>query len=169
MPPGGLTYVNEPTPGLSSLPASCDGLSSMSGRMPIVDASVQETNAWLKAIARELGGGEKQDAYAAARAVLQSLRDHLPPQAALTFAGELPLALRGALVENWQLGAPPLRNDPGHTFAEDVGARLGAFFVTDAEGAARAVLAVIDRKVPRSVLERTLDQLPPGMLPFGRA
>ena len=80
----------------------------MPGRLTIVDASVQETNAWLKAVSRELGGGEKHDAYAAVRAVLQALRDRLPPQAALIFAGELPLTLRGTFVENWRIGAPPL-------------------------------------------------------------
>ncbi len=137
----------------------------MPGRLTIVDASVQETNAWLKAVSRELGGGEKHDAYAAVRAVLQALRDRLPPQAALIFAGELPLTLRGTFVENWRIGAPPLRNNPGDTFADDVGARLGPFFVADAEGAMRAVVEVIRRRVPRNAMERMVELLPPGAWP----
>lgn len=74
----------------------------MSVGLAVFDTTIQDTNLWLKAVSTRLADCERQDAYAALRAVLHALRDRLPAQSAVNFAAQLPLLLRGVYFEGWR-------------------------------------------------------------------
>ena len=71
---------------------------SISG-VAALDHTVQETNAWLRAVAEQLHFEDRQHAYNALRAVLHALRDRLPPEVAVHFGAQLPTLVRGLYYE----------------------------------------------------------------------
>ena len=70
----------------------------MTTGLGVFDTSLQDTNLWLKEIEERLGHRSRQEAYAAARAVLHALRDRLPAQAAVRFLCPIAYALARPLL-----------------------------------------------------------------------
>ena len=79
----------------------------MSTGLGVFDATVQDTNLWLKGLSAELGDCERQEAFAALRAVLHALRDRLQAHAAVNLAAQLPMLLRGLYYEGWTMPEKP--------------------------------------------------------------
>lgn len=66
----------------------------MASSLPVFDTTVQEPNAWLKAITIGLGPRDRHQACLAARETLQALRDRPAPDPAMNFTAQLPLPPR---------------------------------------------------------------------------
>lgn len=90
----------------------------MTTGLAVFDTSVQDSNLWLKTIEVELGDCERQKAYAALRAVFHALRDRLQAPAAVNFAAQLPMLLRGLYYEGWTLPEAPARSHSRDDFAD---------------------------------------------------
>ena len=119
--------------------------------------AVQETNLWLKPIEEQLGLPREQ-ALAALRAVLHTLRDRLPQQTALNFADQLPLLLRGVLVEAWRLSATPTRQRVWGEFADSIAERLPPEFPTNSEVVGEAVVRTIAERMDPHEVNKVLAQ-----------
>ncbi|MGE3249653.1 MAG: DUF2267 domain-containing protein [Hyphomonadaceae bacterium] len=118
----------------------------MSTGLPVFDKSIQDTNLWLKGIERELGDASRHNAYSALRAVLHALRDRLPPEAAMHFAAQLPMLVRGLYAEGWRLAGKPTGERTREEFADRVYSELPPAFPHDASVVVRAVFCVIEER-----------------------
>jgi len=132
----------------------------MTTGLAVFDTTVQDANLWLRQIAEDLGHCERQEAYAALRAVLHALRDRLPAQAAVNFAAQLPMILRGLYFEGWTLPEKPNRSHSAEEFCDSIGASLPPRFRFDPLMTARAVLATAAQRMSKGEAAKVMSQLP---------
>ncbi|MBL8551607.1 MAG: DUF2267 domain-containing protein [Hyphomonadaceae bacterium] len=132
----------------------------MTTGLAVFDATVQETNLWLKDIAAHLGGSERQEAYAALRAVLHALRDRLPAQSAVSFAAQLPMLIRGIYFEGWTLPEKPMRARTVQEFADEVRMSLPPRFQFDPALCSRAVFAAATKFTSGDEAHKVMASLP---------
>ena len=60
--------------------------------LEVFDATMHQTNAWLKSLMGKIGTGDRHRAYVALRVTLHA-RDRLPPEVAVHLAAQLPMRL----------------------------------------------------------------------------
>jgi uncharacterized protein (DUF2267 family) len=135
------------------------------------DTTVQDTNLWLKHIETHLGGCNRQEAYAALRAVLHALRDRLQAPAAVNFAAQLPMLLRGLYFEGWTLPEKPDRARSLEEFADHVNAALPPRYRFDPILVSKAVFTAITKFTSEGEAEKIAAQLPApvrDIWPIGR-
>ena len=132
----------------------------MTTGLAVCDTSGQDTNLWLKSIEERLGHCSRQEAYAALRAVLHALRDRLPAQAAVNFAAQLPMLVRGLYFEGWTLPEKPDRAHSAAGFAAIVGAFLPPRYRFDPVFASSAVFAAIANFTSEGEPAKVMSQLP---------
>jgi uncharacterized protein (DUF2267 family) len=132
----------------------------MTTGLAVFDTSVQDTNLWLKRIEAELGHCERQEAYAALRAVMHALRDRLPAQAAVNFAAQLPMIVRGLYFEGWTLPDKPARARTVEEFCDAISALLPPKFRFDPAMSAKAVFATAAERMSAGEAEKVMAQLP---------
>lgn len=135
----------------------------MTTGLAVFDTTVQDANLWLKRIEAELGDCERQEAYAALRAVLQALRDRLQPQAAVNFAAQLPMLLRGLYFEGWTLADDQTRWKSEEEFADALQGRLPPRFRFDPLICAQAVFATITEFTSPDEAKKVAAQLPEAL------
>lgn len=130
----------------------------MSTGLPVFDTTVQESNAWLNAIEARLPPCDRQQAYAAFRAVGHVLRDRLPMEAVLGLSAQLPMLLRGVFLEGWR----PVEGALDVRSADDFGAEIERRFppafprrgVEAAEAVFRVMVDHLDPGESRKLAER---------------
>jgi len=132
----------------------------MSAGLAVFDRTIQDTHLWLNAVSTRLADCERQDAYAALRAVLHALRDRLPAQSAVNFAAQLPLLLRGVYFEGWTLPEHPTKSRSAEEFAAAVAACLPDRFRFDPIMATEAVFAATAKFISAGETEKVRAQLP---------
>jgi uncharacterized protein (DUF2267 family) len=132
----------------------------MSSGPAVFDTTLQESNEWLKAIEQRLRPCDRQQAYAALRAVLHVLRDRLPMDAVLALSAQLPMLIRGLFLEGWrpQDGAPKFHNLDEMAFA--VGDHLPPSFPRESPAAIEAVFEVLADKVDPGETTKLISHLP---------
>lgn len=135
----------------------------MSTGLSVFDTTVQETNEWLKAVETKLPPCSRQEAYGALRAVLHVLRDRLPLEAVLGLSAQLPMLVRGFMLEGWRPGGGPSDTRDPQDFAAAVAGQLprafprqphdviGAIFVTLGEKLAPGEADKLEQYLPRPV------------------
>lgn len=138
----------------------------MSDHLAVFDTTLQETHLWLKAVARELPTGGQHEAYQALRATLHALRDRLSTEAAIHFAAQLPLLLRGVFTENWRPAATPSNDQNLAAFLDRVRSALPEDFVIDTEAAVRGVFVALSEQMDNALLVKILRQLPRPLRPL---
>ncbi len=127
--------------------------------LPVFDHTVQETNAWLKAVAEELQL-DRHEAYIALRAVLHALRDRLPPEVAVHFGAQLPMLMRGFYYESWRLTGKPTKDRHIDEFADHVLKELPPKFPLDALTVCRGVFEALWEKLDPDEFAKLMDHLP---------
>ena len=132
----------------------------MTTGLAVFDTTVQDTNLWLKEVQAKLGDCERQEAYAALRAVLHVLRDRLQAQAAVNFAAQLPMLVRGLYFEGWTLPEKPARSHNVDDFADQVRAALPPRFRFDPIMSAEAVFATLAQRLGDGEGQKVMAQLP---------
>jgi uncharacterized protein (DUF2267 family) len=117
-----------------------------------IESTVRKAHEWLDTLV-ELGDFfGPQQAYTALHAVLQTLRDTLPPNEAVQLAAGMPMLIRGLYLEGWDLAKCPHPMRSKNAFIDRVAQRLRNSSV-DPEHACRAVFALLDDKVDSGELE----------------
>jgi uncharacterized protein (DUF2267 family) len=135
----------------------------MTTGLPVFDASVQETNVWLKLLMDRLHTDDRHAAYLALRAALHALRDRLGPENAAHLGAQLPLLLRGVYYEGWHMAGTPTRERRVAGFIEHVRDELPRDSVIDPNMAARAALAVLWEKLDPGEVAKIQRILPQGL------
>ncbi len=138
----------------------------MSTGLAVFDTTVQESNLWLIEVEANLAHCERQEAYAAARAVFHVLRDRLAPEAALNFAAQMPLLLRGVFFEGWTLSGKPTRIRTVKEFADAVRALLPPRYRFDPVMATHAVMKTIIKFNGLEQARKVFSQLPEELGPL---
>lgn len=77
----------------------------MTTGLDVFDATIQETNLWLKNLMRQLGTDDRHLAYRSLRTTLHALRDRIGSENAVHFGAQLPMLLRGLYYERWRMHA----------------------------------------------------------------
>lgn len=138
----------------------------MSTGLPVFDTTVQETNLWLRDVESRLPPCNRQDAYAALRAVLHVLRDRLPMEAVLGLAAQLPMLLRGVFLEGWRPAAGPTSIRDPQVFAGEVAERLAPTFPCRPNDTVAAVFDVLSERLDGGEVTKLAQYLPPRLRGF---
>lgn len=135
----------------------------MSTGLAVFDETIQLSNGWLKALEPELGLCSREQAYRALRAVLHVLRDRLPETAVLGLSAQMPLLLRGVLLEGWRPQAGLSGLDDVEAFVGAVEDRLGVSFPCDARTMAVAVFAIMTERLDPGEVDKLIRYLPAAL------
>lgn len=124
------------------------------------DETLHLTNAWLKDIMEGIGTENRNDAYAALRAVLQALRDRLPVDEAVHLGAQLPMLVRGFYYEGWHPAGRPYRERSKEQFLEHVEERMHGREHLEAERVTRAVFRLLSEQLSGGEIEQVKHALP---------
>lgn len=123
-----------------------------------LDHSLAVTQEWLRDIEEEMGLSDPQDAFAATRAVLHTLRDRLPVEEAAHFAAQLPMLLQGVYYHDWTPRGKPVKMRSKDEFYAAVEDKLMVQY--SPVEATQAVLKVIQHRMPQGQIESIKSILP---------
>jgi uncharacterized protein (DUF2267 family) len=129
-------------------------------KVQVFERAVQKANGWLDELGAELGWVDREHAYAALRVTLHSLRDRLPVDEAADLAAQLPLLIRAAYWEGWNPSATPARIRDRAIFLAPIARALLWMPQQSPEQVARAVFALLSRKVTRGEVADLVGALP---------
>ncbi len=128
--------------------------------LSVFDATIQETNEWLRRIEETLPPCGRRHAYEALRAVLHALRDRLPLPVAAGLSAQLPILVRGIFFEGWHAGAAPAHSRDRDDFAAVVGAALPPGFPREPDAAIEAVFAAMAARLDPGETAKIIKHLP---------
>jgi uncharacterized protein (DUF2267 family) len=131
--------------------------------LDVFDTTVQKTNRWLKDLTEGLGWREKEDrdrAYLALRCTLHALRDRITVQEVAQLAAQLPMLVRGFYYEGWDPTGKPLKDRHREDFLARIESEFRRDEAIDPEQVARAVFALLARKVSEGEIEDVRHGLP---------
>jgi uncharacterized protein (DUF2267 family) len=133
--------------------------------LDVFDSTIQRTNAWLKELMQELNWSDHRKTYLAFRAVLHSLRDHLPVNDAISFGQQLPMLIRGFYFDGWNLTGKPLPLGTRNDFLSVISKSLAVDgdSTSNPEIVARAVFRLLDRKVTDGEIEDVQHLMPAAL------
>lgn len=132
----------------------------MTTGLPVFDATVQETNLWLKSVMQKMHTEDRQRAYLALRATLHALRDRIGPEPAVHLSAQLPMLVRGLYFEGWRLGAGQSRERHQDAFFDHVRQGWPKDAGIDVNLAVRAVFATLDEKLDPGEVAKVMSVLP---------
>ena len=132
----------------------------------VIDRSAQQTHAWLRELAAELGHRDQRAAYRVLRAVLHTIRDHLPVDESAQLAAQLPTLLRGVYYEGWRPSATPATYRDVDTMLARITEEAGLAGETEASLAVTSVAAVLRRHVSRGELDDVIAVFPAAIRPL---
>ncbi len=133
------------------------------GRVGIIDHSVEKAHIWLNELAAELGSEDHQYAYRVLRAVLHAVRDRLTVDEAAQLAAQLPELIRGIYYESWDPSRTPVRYHGSKPFLDRIAAEAFLGGESEASYAAEAVMDVLRHHVSAGEFEQVLGMLPPAV------
>ena len=139
----------------------------MSTNILSLDRAIQNTILWLNDIQEELQWENRDTVYKATKAVLQTIRDRLPFEEVVHFSANLPLIMKGMLMDGYDLKDKPLKMKSVEEFYEYIQQYYDAQRrdIINSRDAARAVINVLNkgwaaakcRKLPLTCLKKLGD------------
>lgn len=124
------------------------------------DITVRESDVWLNSLMHRLHTDDRHTAYLMLRAALHALRDRIGPQNAVNFGVQLPMLLRGMLIEGWHIASTPTGEHTAQQFLDQARARLPAMLAGGAERGVRATFAVICERIDGGEVRKLVAVLP---------
>jgi uncharacterized protein (DUF2267 family) len=121
-------------------------------------STLHRTYEWIAAIAED-AHLERNDAFKALRAVLQTLRDRLPVDDAAHFAAQLPMLVRGLFYEGWRPSKVPIKMHRNE-FLAAVGERMITDRAINPFVITQHVLGVLSRLLSPGEVGKLRDVLP---------
>jgi uncharacterized protein (DUF2267 family) len=124
------------------------------------DTTVQKTNTLLKAIEERFGWSDRDHAYAALRAVLQTLRDRLTQEHVAGLGAQLPMLVRGIYYEGWKPSDAPIKMNR-EEFVGEVNRLLGPLSHSEStEEIIKGVVAIIQDYTDPNEMRKIKNTLP---------
>ncbi|HET8995204.1 MAG TPA: DUF2267 domain-containing protein [Acetobacteraceae bacterium] len=127
--------------------------------LEVFDRTLHLTNIWLDEV-MEAVGPDRKLAWHVLCAVLRTLRDRLPPELAAHLAAQLPLLVRGAYYERFQVDHRPVAIDSEAAFLDHVAAQLEGTRPINLRKATGIVLRVLQEHVAPGMTEKLKHALP---------
>jgi uncharacterized protein (DUF2267 family) len=125
-----------------------------------IERNIETVNVWLKELTSELPDVDRDDAWTRLSAVLQTVRDRVPPDEAAEFAAQLPEIVRGAYYGSWNPSDTPQKWRHRNEYLQAVNDKLGPREPVDAEQTVRAVLKVLSRHMDSGALQKIKETHP---------
>jgi uncharacterized protein (DUF2267 family) len=121
----------------------------LSTNIASLDRAVENVILWLSDIQKELGWDSRENVYAATKAVLQAIRDRLPIQEVVHLSANLPLVMKGMLMDGYDLTEKPARLWTQDLFFELIEEYYNPYKrnAIHPEDAVQAVVRVLNRKM----------------------
>jgi uncharacterized protein (DUF2267 family) len=135
----------------------------MSSRVAAFDKTLEKTNVWLNELEAILAWHDRERAYHALRAVLQAVRDRLPPHEAVDLGAQLPMLIRGFYYEGWRPAGKPLKYRDKRRFLARVAKNAPAIDDSNLERIVTAVFGVLASQLPRGERDQVRRALPAGV------
>ena len=132
---------------------------SQTSHVAVFDRTLQTTHDWLEELEREGKFRDQEQALSALRAVAQTLRDRLTVEEAADLGAQLPTLIRGFYYERWKPAAQPKKLRSLEEFLQEITPLLNPG-ISDPEGAARAVFALLQRRITRGEIDDVRHMLP---------
>lgn len=126
----------------------------------VFDRTLQTTHDWLEELEREGRFRDQEQALSALRAVVQTLRDRLTVEEAADLGAQLPTLIRGFYYERWKPAAQPKKLRSLDEFLQEITPLLNPGITVGPEAAARAVFALLSRRITRGEIEDVRHMLP---------
>lgn len=127
--------------------------------LDVFDRTLHLTNIWLDEV-MEAVGPDRKLAWHVLGGVLRTLRDALPPELAAHLAAQLPLLVRGAYYERFQVDHRPPRLDSEEEFLARVAEQLNGSRPVNLRRAVGIVLRVMEQHVAPGMSEKLKHTLP---------
>ncbi len=130
------------------------------GSLPL-ENSLQKTQELLKEIEEAFGWTKEQrnQSYAALRAVLHTLRDRLTVEEAVNFSDGLPLLLKGIFFDGWQVAKVPRKMDQ-EEFLQEIQQQFPFSIQGNIQKVISVVLQSLKKYINEGEIEDILDVLP---------
>jgi uncharacterized protein (DUF2267 family) len=138
----------------------------MTTGLDVFDATVQQTNLWLKEIMARVPGSDRHFAYQLLRATLHVFRDRIGRENAVHFGAQLPILIRGVYYEGWQPSKAPPKTRHLDEFLEAIEHEARRDMGGDLKSKVRAVFAVIANNVGEHEIEKLRKLLPAELQPL---
>jgi uncharacterized protein (DUF2267 family) len=128
--------------------------------LEVFDTTIHKTNVWLKEVMEGIHRDDRRKAYDALRATLHALRDRLTVEEVAQLGAQLPMLIRGIYYEGWNPTDKPLKVRDRNEFLRLIDQKFKADDTLNAERIARAVFAVLARRVTEGEIEDIKHMLP---------
>jgi uncharacterized protein (DUF2267 family) len=128
--------------------------------LDVFDATVQQTNLWLKDLMARVPTTDRHYAYQLLRATLHTFRDRIGPENAVHFGAQLPMLIRGFYYEGWQPSKSATKTRHLDDFLTAVEEEAGRTLGAGAGGKVKAVFSVIADKIDAHEIEKLRKVLP---------
>lgn len=129
-------------------------------------STLQASLHWVGEYARSLGRDHPPLAYRCLRAALHVLRDRLPAADAVALSAELPMLLRGAYFEGYDLRrAPDVVSTPDELYL-CVARELGGERAAPPDDVMSALFGLLNARVDAEVIEALRSVLPDALRPL---
>ncbi len=127
-----------------------------------LDRAIQVIIQWLSDIQGELQWEDREKVYKATKAVLQVLRDRLPVEEIVHFSANLPLIMKGMMMDGFDLKEKPLRIKTAQEFYDCVQARYDSRRIDSiyAEDVVHAILSVLSRRIGSGEMTKIFANMP---------
>jgi uncharacterized protein (DUF2267 family) len=132
----------------------------MTTGLDVFDATVQQTNLWLKDLMVRIPTTDRHYAYQLLRATLHIFRDRIGPENAVHFGAQLPMLIRGFYYEGWQPSKPATKTRHLDDFLAEVEEEAGRSLGAGAGGKVKAVFSVVADKIDAHEIEKLRKVLP---------
>lgn len=131
----------------------------MSTGLDVFDATLQQSNLWLKDIMQALSVN-RHHAYRVLRASLHAVRDRIGPENAVHLGAQLPILIRGVYYEGWRPSDTPTKLRHIDDFLEYVNGDAFRGLALDPEKAVRAALKVMAERLDPSEVDKIVNVFP---------
>jgi uncharacterized protein (DUF2267 family) len=128
--------------------------------LDVFATTVQKTNSWLNDLMQIAGFQDRHKAYLALRAALHALRDRLTIEEVAQFGAQLPMLIRGFYYEGWDPIGKPLKVRDKEQFLARIAQAFRDDQSIDREQIARAVFALLAKRVSQGEIEDVKHLLP---------
>ena len=134
----------------------------MSTSILSLDRAIQNTIQWIVDIQDELGWESRDTVYRATKAVLQTTRDRLPFEEMVHFSANLPLIMKGMLMDGYDIRDKPVKMRSVEEFFEYVQQYYDAQRrdIISADDAVRAVVVVLNRRMGGGEMQKVAANMP---------
>jgi len=121
------------------------------GKVAFIDKAVTGAMDWIDSVGEQMDA-DSEHAYKATKAVLQALRDRLPVEEVFHLSSQLPLILKGVMLEDYDPTDKPIKAKTVDEFMDMVSDNIDSDEIV-IEEATRAVLRVLYDRVSEGQMD----------------